>query len=486
MIGKKLLCLALLAAGTGTTAPALAGQEPAPTPAFKSALIKDVPHVRQKPDFCGEACAEMFLRRLGSRIDQDEVFDRSGVAPAYGRGCYTAELKRALESVGFKPGATWYPVEAATAERGIADSWKALHADLVAGVPSIVCTHYSDAPKTTEHFRLVLGYDAGKDEVVYHEPAEDDAAYRRMGRAAFLKLWPLKYSERTWTLVRLRLEPGKLAASLGAKEPTEADYAQQVMAVKKRLEEKLPGETFHFVVQKPFVVIGDEEPDALRARAARTVKWAHDMFKAEYFSKDPDGIHEVWLFRDKASYENGAKKVFGQTPHTPYGYYSAENRALVMNIATGGGTLVHEMVHAYVRANFPDCPSWLNEGLGSLYEQCGEKDGRVYGYTNWRLAGLQKAIREKGVPQFKELCATSTEEFYNKDKGTNYAQARYLCYYLQEKGLLRKFYADFFKDREADPTGYATLKKTLGLKDDKAAGEFKKLWEEFVLGLRFP
>ena len=41
---------------------------------------------------------------------------------------------------------------------------------------------------------------------------------------------------------------------------------------------------------------------------------------------------------------------------TPYGYYSAAHRALIMNIATGGGTLVHEIVHPFVRANFPQMP----------------------------------------------------------------------------------------------------------------------------------
>jgi hypothetical protein len=258
------------------------------------------------------------------------------------------------------------------------------------------------------------------------------------------------------------------------------------MAVRKRLAKELPDRTFNFVVQKPFVVIGDESPDVVRARAARTVKWAHDMFKAEYFSKDPEGIHEVWLFKDKASYEEGAKALFGQKPHTPYGYYSGDRQALVMNIATGGGTLVHEMLHSYVRSNFPDCPAWFNEGLGSLYEQCGERGGRIVGYTNWRLAGLQKAIREKRVPEFSELCGTTTDQFYGEDKGTNYAQARYLCYYLQEKGLLQKFYREFFRNREKDPSGYETLKRILELKDEKAAREFKKQWEEFVMGLKFP
>ena len=31
---------------------------------YQDVLIKEVPHVKQKPDFCGEACAEMFLKKL--------------------------------------------------------------------------------------------------------------------------------------------------------------------------------------------------------------------------------------------------------------------------------------------------------------------------------------------------------------------------------------------------------------------------------------
>src|SRR6185369_3440763 len=122
-----------------------------------------------------------------------------------------------------------------------------------------------------------------------------------------------------------------------------------------------------------------------------------------------------------------------------------------MNIATGTGTLVHEIVHPYVRANFPRCPAWFNEGLGSLYEQCGERDGHIVGYPNWRLPGLQRAIQASSVPSFAELTATTDAQFYGEDKGTNYAEARYLCYYLQEQGLLHKFYRAFAANQERDP-----------------------------------
>ena len=114
-----------------------------------------------------------------------------------------------------------------------------------------------------------------------------------------------------------------------------------------------------------------------------------------------------------------------------------------MNIATGGGTLVHEIVHPYVEADFPNAPPWLNEGLGSLFEQSDERDGKIVGLTNWRLAGLQKAIKRGGVPSFFELTHMDSKTFYLEEHGTNYSQSRYLMYYLQEKGLLHDFYRRF-------------------------------------------
>jgi hypothetical protein len=154
-----------------------------------------------------------------------------------------------------------------------------------------------------------------------------------------------------------------------------------------------------------------------------------------------------------------------------------------MDISTGGGTLVHEMVHPYIDANLPDAPPWVNEGMASLYEHVREKDGRIYGNLNWRLPGLQSALAADDVPSFKWLTSQSTDEFYGEDPGTNYSQSRYLCYYLQEKGLLRQFYQELEANIEADPTGYATLRRVLGEPDMHA---FQKGWEAWVLKLPAP
>jgi hypothetical protein len=477
--------LAFFAAITASAACAgHADRPPTPLPPpgpLTSVAIDGVPHVHQKPDFCGEACVEMAARKLGKTYDQDAVFAATGLDPALGRGAYTRDLVRAVKALGFAPGDVWFPIDAAEPQPGLDAAFAALHADLARGVPSIVCMHYDDRPNTTEHFRLVLGYDADRDEVIYHEPAEADGAHRRMTRAQFAKLWPLKYDDARWTLVRIPLETGNLVDPPDSVGFSPAGYAQHVLALREQLAAKgLDG--LSIKIEAPFVVVGDGGADGLAERA-QTVRWAADHLEADFFAVRPSRILDIYLFAGAKSYRKGTLALTDEEPTTPYGFYSSAINAMVMDISTGGGTLVHEIVHPYVEADFPDAPAWLNEGLGSLFEQSAERDGHIVGLTNWRLGGLQRAVDEGGVPSFRALTEMSDAEFYAEERGTNYAQARYLMYYLQEKGLLHAFYRDFRAARSVDPTGYATLVKTLGERDMTA---FQARWERFVSALSFP
>lgn len=477
---------ALLGQACGRRAPA-GGRDSTPVPvppkaALPSVLIRDVPFVRQKPDFCGEAVTAAWLGALGKRSDQDAVFDASGMDPARGMGVTTRELEVALTRLGFRTGKVWHHIRAASAADELAQRFAELHADLKRGVPCIVCMRYDERPDTTEHFRLVLGYDAEHDEVVYHEPAEDDGSYRRMARARFLSLWPLRYEAERWTVIRLALEPE--GANVPALPPgpstagfRPADFAQHVMKLRERL-----GRDVSVVVEAPFVVVGNGGPLAVKRSAEHTVRWAVHHLSQDFFSRPPLRILDVWLLGDAESYGRVTRTLTGADPSTPYGFYTREHRALVMNIATGGGTLVHEIVHPYIEANFPGCPAWFNEGLGSLFEQSAERDGHIVGLTNWRLRGLQNAIRKGRVPSFEALTATSDSEFYADETGVHYAAARYLLYYLQERDVLRRYYRDFVAAHARDPSGFATLSSALGEREMKG---FQKRWESWVLTLRF-
>ncbi|MCX7006269.1 MAG: hypothetical protein NTY53_03305, partial [Kiritimatiellaeota bacterium] len=152
--------------------------------------------------------------------------------------------------------------------------------------------------------------------------------------------------------------------------------------------QKLAPRGFTVFAEPPFVVAGDEPARVVRQRSLQTIRWAVDKLKQDFFQRDPAEVITVWLFKDKESYEQHTAKLFHDKPTTPFGYYSETHNALIMNIATGGGTLVHEIVHPFMRANFPKCPAWFNEGMGSLFEQCADREGHIHGLPNWRLPAL--------------------------------------------------------------------------------------------------
>ncbi len=446
---------------------------------FGDVELLNLPHVVQRPDFCGEACGEMAARWFGVPIDQDVFHAMSGVDPALGRGAYAAELERALEGAGFAVGDVWYRSSDRRLEEALDEQWAAIHADLLTGWPSIVCTRYDDTPGSPEHFRLVVGYDASRDRVLMHDPALEEGAYRPWDRRELYDLWPLAHAPGRSTIIRFRLDPGALGEPAPEEGVARAELAQHVM----ELHSKLPHSGFTTVIEDPFVVIGDGGEEAVRYRAEGTIRRYVRLLRQDFFARDPAPIHTIWLFRDGDSVAANVPAILGREPSSYWGFYDDTQRAIVVSDRTGGGTLAHEIVHAFIAADFPDCPPWFDEGLASLYEYPDERAGHIYGHTNWRLPELQAGIRAGIVPSFTYLTSMGSEEFYGEDVGLNYAQARYLCHYLQEQDLLREFYRRFLRQRATDPSGHATLQELLAEEDMVA---FQRRWDEYVLRLTFP
>ncbi|HXU04074.1 MAG TPA: hypothetical protein VN903_24100, partial [Polyangia bacterium] len=340
------------------------------------------------------------------------------------------------------------------------------------GVPSIVCMHYDRGPTSSEHFRLVLGFDLATGEIIYHEPAQDQGAYKRMPAARFLELWPLKYRSDRWTVIRFALEPGRIDVGARPAGVTPAALAQHVMKTKK----KIPA-GFATRIAGPFFVIGDESPARVE-HYAQTIDWTVEHLKKDFHMHEPANVIDVWLLGSNDSYVYNSLRLFGERPTTPYGFFSTRHQALFMNIGTGGGTLVHEVVHPFIAASFPSVPAWFNEGLASLYEAVRESHGQLWGLPNWRLDGLKRAIRAGKLQSFESMTSDSDSAFYASNTG--YAQARYLCLYLQEKGLLHRYYDQFVASATSDPTGYKTLVRVLG---DPDMPRFEKQWRDWALSL---
>lgn len=215
-------------------------------------------------------------------------------------------------------------------------------------------------------------------------------------------------------------------------------------------------------VNAPFVLGGDLTDEHLDEHYRSTIAPAARALAKSYFRKPPTLPITILLFSGEASYNRFAKQLYNEEGVSVYGYYKPDRRTLVMNIATGGGTLVHELTHALVAFDFPEIPDWFNEGLASLYEHCRilPEDAGLEGKPNWRLPGLQESIRQGRLGTLESLM--TSDDFRGRHVGVNYAQARYFCLYLQDRKLLEEFYRRFRAAHDHDPRGLATVQAVVG------------------------
>lgn len=244
--------------------------------------------------------------------------------------------------------------------------------------------------------------------------------------------------------------------------------------LRKRLDDK-----FAILVRPPFVIAGNTSAEDLEHMARWSVLRPAEAMWAGYFEKRPDKVITVLLFKGDKAYRSWAGSLFGDKDLPHFGYYRPRERALVMNIDTGTGTLVHELTHALIVYDFPEVPTWFNEGLASLHEQCTVGEREITGLPNWRLPALQEAIAKGTLRPLREL--VTRRDFYGAGQGLNYAQARYFCLYAQRAGKLTELYRKLRSAGQAEGADVKAIEAVMG----KPIQAVEKEMIELVKGLRF-
>jgi hypothetical protein len=269
------------------------------------------------------------------------------------------------------------------------------------------------------------------------------------------------------------------AFAASAPKPVEKK-AQELLA---KWKSRFDAEKFNYVVAGPFVIAGNGSKARIERYRDQTILAAARALHTMFFDAEPAEPVLILLFESAEPYGRLAKKWFDDDEVPHYGFYRRRENVMLMNVGTGTGTLVHELVHALIAPDFPNVPDWLNEGLGSLFEQCsiGRDHRTIIGHENWRLPALKQAIRKDELRSLREMI--EDENFYGAPHvGMNYAHARYLLMYLQEKDLLTAYYERFRDNVADDPTGLKTLEDVAA---PRGLDVFEREWRAWVMTLHF-
>lgn len=211
------------------------------------------------------------------------------------------------------------------------------------------------------------------------------------------------------------------------------------------------------LVRPPLVLGGDLAAPELERWHREVLAPAARAMAASYFTRGPDRPVVALLFASETAYRQAARRVFGDTELSSYGYYKPHLRTLLVNTSRGTSSALHELTHALASFDFPQAPAWLAEGLASLHEDCRIRQDppRLEGRVNWRLARLQEALAAGRLPSLAELVARP--DFDGPDQALCYAHARYFCLYLQRRGLLAEVYRRARDARRKNPSARLAL-----------------------------
>jgi hypothetical protein len=281
-------------------------------------------------------------------------------------------------------------------------------------------------------------------------------------------------------------EEAHAAARSAATAPAEPAYdlASDRERRARLAKEELGARTITTVVSDIFVVIG---PPGWQGSAFEQSVALMRSSMAGYlnnrFGKKPSQAISVYLFPEGRTYEAFCKKKYDAPCIAHYGFYQPGDRYMVMNIGLGLGTLTHEIVHPLVESDFPEAPTWLNEGIASVFEApVIPRPGEIHGVKNWRHPRLKHALSTPAESISARLDALFTmrdEVFRDQAEDLHYAMARYVCQWLDERGKLWAFYQRWRDTVATDPHGEKAFKEVVGMTPTEA----NHAWTKWTLAL---
>ena len=185
-----------------------------------------------------------------------------------------------------------------------------------------------------------------------------------------------------------------------------------------------------------------------------------------YISKRPKDVTGIIVYKKDNfyRYKNFLEKKLEikNVTERNTGYHSQKRALIIMRYIEGKGTILHEATHKFMKADFPDAPIWFDEGLASLHEASNYTGGKLVGGFSLRLLTLKTAMVEGEYKNLRHLMEMERKVFNKENTLLNYAQARYLIMFMQEKGILERYYKLFRGTYHDDNTGITQLEKVYG------------------------
>lgn len=215
---------------------------------------------------------------------------------------------------------------------------------------------------------------------------------------------------------------------------------------------------------RQYVIFSDLNEELTYKLIDNDMRITIESMTANFVNKTPDEVTPVYLFEKFDKYKEFVLNNYDveENDLSPYGFYKISKNVIIIRYVTWKGSILHELTHRFIRSDFPDAPSWFDEGFASLNEKSTFENGVLTGDFSLRIIPLRRAINEGTYTGLRQLMETNDDELYGKRTSYYYAQSRYLLMYLQQEGLLEKYYKYFRDNYKKDNSGIKQLQEITG------------------------
>lgn len=235
--------------------------------------------------------------------------------------------------------------------------------------------------------------------------------------------------------------------------------------------------------ERNFVFLHTKTQERLDAARQQLDEYARLQWRDLFRNRITQPLHVVLLAREDndAMLENGVG-----------GYFNPQTNQLVCGdlpsmTLSRSNVVVHEFTHALhfadQAARGQPHPIWLIEGLASLFESATVVDDRLVPRHSARLATVRAAAQRGQAIPWRRIMQMSQPTFL-QDAGLAYAQARYMLFYMWERGLLKRFYDEYTNTSsfQGDRTALESFEVAFGRPID----EVERDWRAWVLEQQEP
>jgi len=277
--------------------------------------------------------------------------------------------------------------------------------------------------------------------------------------------------------------PGLAPPSAGALPLSPRGTEHLAADLARRLGDALQGSDpapAHVTVDDTFVVIAADPAAPLDAAVSATQQTVDALWHS-VFQHRPETAVVAWIASSPATLGPLVHRRLPDVPGANLGIYDPKTRQLFAAAdPSGSGSWNHEVVHPLVQADFPLAPSWLLEGLPSLFEVSQLRDDGTFAFgAHFRLETVRRALKSEAAREVRldTLLTWSTDRDFHLHEALHYAVAREALRWLHSQGLLWTFYRAYRDGVLDDPTGEQAFKTTVHMTPYEA----NEAWHAWLL-----